>query len=522
MALSSVTIALTPTFNAATALISLLDGSDFIAQGVALANVVGECVVGYPDGTTQRYGDISGTPLWTYATSLTSDPAVPINLYKDANGLFMKGTYSFKVTVLDTSTGATITQTLSFDYCATAPVPNVQLNFSCLTSPLVQATDLTPYSPPNETPWTITSRTITLYGPQGTSWVTGSSTQGILNTSTNSAWTGAYEAKLVVSITRTVSGVTEVYSMTETFKGDFECLSACEVACLLNIAHARTLTSRAFDKNRFEEDYQYAVIRAEHIAQALDCGDNDKIPALIAEIKSRLNVTDNCDCCGENQPTYITPLAGGGANLTLTGGSYMTITGSSPNYTVEVDSTGTDILNNTYNTVPAAGARMTVTGPVVTAGNPPIHTYTLTPDVQEPDIYTAVITADFNGTGMPTYSISSESNYGSEFKAFSGWTKSNVGGSTADPANVEFSSFLTSAVGSDPWTVSVETISGVLSRRYAFTLPKARVYYTDHAAFTHNFRVLWEGVWSSTLSTDSIRAAGITELSFRVTLIIKR
>jgi len=522
MALADVTIALTPTFNAPTALISLLDGSDFIAQGVSLVNVVGECTIRYPDGHIQQYGSVSGTPLWDYDTSLTSDPAVPIALYKDANGLFLKGTYEFSVTILDTSTGATITQVLTFEYCATAPVPDVDLTFSCSTGPLVQATDLTPYQPPGETPWTITSRVITLYGPQGTSWVTGGSTEGILTSSTDSAWTGAYEAKLVVTVTRTVNGVVETYSMTETFKGQYECLQACEVVCLLNKAHARTLTSKVYEK--YEDEYQQVSARAEHIAQALNCGESEKVAELIGEIKNIMNVTDNCDCCGDNQPTYITPLTGGGVSLTLTGGSYITITGTSPNYNVAVDSTATAILNNTYNTVPVAGARMGITGPVVTAGNPPIHTYTFTPDVQEPDLVEVEFTLNFSGTGIPNtaaFTAFNEANYGSAFTAFSAWTKTMLAGATSDPAEFELSGYLSSPAGNDQVIRSAEVTGVDLTARGLPFYPKAEVFYQDRGSFSYNSRISISWPWGGPMSIDDIRALKIGSIYIRVGLTIK-
>jgi hypothetical protein len=237
-----------------------------------------------------------------------------------------------------------------------------------------------------------------------------------------------------------------------------------------------------------------------------------------------MNVTDNCDCCGDNQPTYITPLTGGGVSLTLTGGSYITITGTSPNYNVAVDSTATAILNNTYNTVPVAGARMGITGPVVTAGNPPIHTYTFTPDVQEPDLVEVEFTLNFSGTGIPNtaaFTAFNEANYGSAFTAFSAWTKTMLAGATSDPAEFELSGYLSSPAGNDQVIRSAEVTGVDLTARGLPFYPKAEVFYQDRGSFSYNSRISISWPWGGPMSIDDIRALKIGSIYIRVGLTIK-
>ena len=518
MSLSNVTISLGIDFQSQNARIVLTDSSDLVSNGVALNDAIGIVEVASGAGTV-AYGDLAGTVVWDYDTSLVN--AIPIIFPKDVNGVFVTGTYSFKVTIKQISTGATITQTVTATFCNDGPYPDVDLTFNCLCGPLVTAVDSTAYFPPNETPWSITARTLTLYGPQGTSWATTLATQDRIDTGSSSAWSGTYEAKLAITIQRTIGAVTETYVRTETFKGEFECISACELKCLMSIARNRVLEAKSRDKDTAEYTYHKVSSRVTHFAQSQDCGDGETMAALVSEIKNILNVTDGCCGCGDGQPSLISPLcSGSGSTVTITQAAFLDVSGIHPNFTIGLSASGQAILNNTYNTNNVAGTGISITRSTV-SGNPDERTDTINSTIEQVHRWSGIVNINFSGGGLPTYSVQEENNYGTKFNPYSSWTITNLAGTILDNAEFEVSGFLASGTGNDPFVPGVEVTTIDVGGRVVQYPPEAFVFYRDDSVFTQNFRVGFRWPWGPNIDIQSIQAANIAVIELKITLDIK-
>lgn len=390
------------------------DVNPYGAEGIALADVEGIITVTAPDGTIWHQG-VYTAPDIIPSVSLTNTTIV---IPTDANGDIQEGTYTivYEITVTGAVQPGVYSKSYTIEYCDNQPVLAFDVDVDCLCG-IITGTDATQYTTTDGT-WTVNTRTLSLRNasvfasPQTT---TSSTSTVVVNSNIYlGTWTWGMEVEVeLVTATHTCLVTLAKQSTFEVACGD-----VCNIYCCIKALNTRYTTAYNSGDTYHAAIYATQLNRVTNLLNmmqlAVDCGKNADANNLIAEIKTILNCTDDCGCGTE--PRLLVPLcsSSGGVTYTFAAGPGLSVTNVAGNVTYSLSTANANILAAVYNTVVASGTGINVTGPVIVAGQPPEHTYTVNLAAAYsgafPPIYSCYLTMTFAGT-TPMWALSNETIY---------------------------------------------------------------------------------------------------------------
>lgn len=297
-----------------------------------------------------------------------------INLSLGVDGAPQAGNYSIVYTVKDTSTGAYVSDTLSYSFDFVPPIPSLGYTIDCIAPRLI-ATDTTNYIIDNVVP-TIT-RTHTLYYPPSLniSPITGTAT----DISTSNFYT---PATFQHTLSAVCTWVFPTYTVTVTLESEQFinvtcdaqlCDIYCCVATLYNNWKANVGVNKILADKYLTQLTQVAALMI-LIKQAIECGKSDAVAGYVSDILRIANCEAGCGCTSD-APIPVTGLGVGNDNIVeIQAGNGVTVTssttGNTTTYTVSISQS---ILNQI-----AAIQAVTVVGTVSnTVTEAPTGTWTV-------------------------------------------------------------------------------------------------------------------------------------------------
>lgn len=384
------------------------------AEGIALSDVEGVFTVVAPDGQTWHQG-VYTAPDIVPSVSLTNTTIV---IPTDANGDVQVGTYTitYEITVSGAVQPGVYSKVYTIEYCEYQPELEFDVDVDCLCG-IITGTDVTQYTT-NAGTWTVNSRTLSLRNasvfasPQTTTSTT--STVTVNSNIYLGTWTWGMEVEVEL-VTSTHTCLVTLASQ-NTF--EVACGDLCSIYCCLKALNTRYVNAYNAGNTKDAAEYGALLNRATSLITlmqlAVDCGKNADASANIATLKALLNCTDDCGCGTE--PRLLVPLcsSSGGITYNFIAGTGMTVTNVAGNVTYSLSAANAAILAATYNTTVTAGTGITVTGPVITAGQPPVHDYTVALASAYTGgfmpVYSCYLTMTFNA-GIPQWVITNETIY---------------------------------------------------------------------------------------------------------------
>lgn len=334
-----------------TTLLNVDLGTNSVSLDIAVTDVVA-------GGTIVLAG---GANDGTYTVQLVSTDLFgrKITLVQPLSSAVATGTFTWTV---DSSVET------SYDYCAVNPAPKITQEYFCDTNPpLFISTDTSTYSITCDgvqvLPTTI-NRVHTVKAPDDAAgspvagpWVT-SVAQSVITQLWTKTWTTVVVTTLTYTLPSGLIVVKEVTAMDQipvTCDNTLCCLAEC-----INNVRAAYLT--ALDQNSSavpELLEKLTALNADYMMYNLykTCGENDKLAALVTEIKSRLGSTCDCGCDSDDEvPTQIIPAypiaINGNTAVVVPGSVYITVTpntvGSTTTYTVDLSVSNVQALIAAY------------------------------------------------------------------------------------------------------------------------------------------------------------------------------
>lgn len=316
-----------------------------------------------------------------------------INLSLGVDGAPQAGNYSIVYTVKDTSTGAYVSDTLSYSFDFVPPIPSLGYTIDCIAPRLI-ATDTTNYIVDNVVP-TIT-RTHTLYYPPSLniSPITGTAT----DISTSNFYT---PATFQHTLSAVCTWVFPTYTVTVTLESEqfinVTCdAQLCDIYCCVATLYNNWKANVGVDK--FQADkYMNKLVQVAAlmilIKQAYECGKSDAVAGYVSDILRIANCEAGCGCTSD-APIPVTGLGVGNDNIVeIQAGNGVTVTssttGNTTTYTVSISQS---ILNQ-IDAIQAVTVVGTVSNTVTEA---PTGTWT----VQGADFVVAADTYNPSGTSL--------------------------------------------------------------------------------------------------------------------------
>lgn len=278
-----------------------------------------------------------------------------INLSLGVDGAPQAGNYSIVYTVKDTSTGAYVSDTLSYSFDFVPPIPSLGYTIDCIAPRLI-ATDTTNYIVDNVVP-TIT-RTHTLYYPPSLniSPITGTAT----DISTSNFYT---PATFQHTLSAVCTWVFPTYTVTVTLESEQFinvtcdaqlCDIYCCVATLYNNWKANVGVNKVLADKYMNQLVQVAALMI-LIKQAYECGKSDAVAGYVSDILRIANCEAGCGCTSD-APIPVTGLGVGNDNIVeVQAGNGVTVTssttGNTTTYTVSVSSSLLNTINSLHNQI---------------------------------------------------------------------------------------------------------------------------------------------------------------------------
>lgn len=359
------------------------DTSDYVGQGIALADVNGSFKITSPSGIV-IYNNLSYTNAGCdIQNSVARTNQSTINLPLDADGNVEQGVYTILYTVYDVKVEYyTVTNTYTVDYAT--PTLKIQQTVDCVT-PLFTSKDATSYVVNGITPTITGTHTLTFPVGSGltadTAAITGTGstiTEG-KEEFANGTQTTTIESEMTYVF---ADGLTIVDSLTGFQEFKVDCTFICSIYCCLSELETRIANAAGVNQT----EYNRLVTISGHIAflqglaqLAISCGKPDDVDAYLAEMQRILECNNNCGCSGDD-PALVTGIGGTGNTVVVDSISSSiivtsTIAGSTTTYHLTVNPTVTATIAALYNTALTSGTYVTATPSGIIGG---IQTYTLT------------------------------------------------------------------------------------------------------------------------------------------------
>jgi hypothetical protein len=354
------------------------DTSDYVGQGIALADVNGCFKITTPSGyIIYNNSDYSNSGC-DIRNSVDRINQTVIQLPLGADNFPEAGTYIIDYSVYDTNTTAYYTASNSYTYAYTQPEISILQTVDCV-SPLFTSVDTTNYVVAGISPTLIRTHTITFPVGSGLSPVSGATStitvgkddfaNGTQTTSLSVSLQYEFTDGLIVR--DVVTGVKEIL---------VDCTYVCTIYCGVRSIEQQMESaegSNDVEYQRLKDLFNQIMSLVALSKLAIECGKSSDVNGYLTEIKAHGNFTDDCSCSGD-EPTLVSGLGGIVSNVVVqSGGTPVVVTpvtvGSTTTYTVTLSGAFVTLVNSHYNTVIASGYG--VQSSLVTVGD--TKTYTL-------------------------------------------------------------------------------------------------------------------------------------------------
>lgn len=280
------------------------DTTSWVAQGVALVDVVGNFSITSPSGIVV-YNNTSisnaGCDI-DIVTSLISQHSISLPLGSD--GFPESGNYTILYRVWDSNLNIYYYKTNIVNYQYTQPTICITQNIDCLT-PLFSSVDSTNYTVNGIVP--VISGTQTLDYPYGSAGegsptiITYTAVASVIAVST--FYQGTQTTELVSALTYTfVSGVNG-FIIYDSISGQREvkvdCSGLCSILCCLRTFYR---TKESYRGNNEEKFTYYNNIYKEIMSDVMlmrvniECGSGDEVCDLLKKVKLLSECSDSCNC----------------------------------------------------------------------------------------------------------------------------------------------------------------------------------------------------------------------------------
>jgi len=373
------TLGITPTQNEATALISVLDTTDYAGQGIPTDGTytIGSYLriqLSGPSGLTTIYDNLGGgTPDIDPNVSLNSTST--INLPLGTDGLSLPGTYiyTYNVVVTQTTPGDIADVTQSFDYTYDLDKVSVSMTrFINCQSSTISSYDTTDYG----VYATTISRAHTLYPPPA-SGLSNQTVTSTLNVYPPNIATTTWTQGVVTDVTYTL---TDGLIVQRQISGSNEFAVVCDVGissilCCVDKLMKRWMSYECKNPSQYSEMWEQTIKPMLAAMQMYDesqiAGDTNKASYWYDQIVQISGCDDSCGCVsGDPQIVYPSGVAGNNFvvdspdnSITVTSD----ISGSTVTYHVQLSAALQNIIGSLYNTTVSGSTYIDV---VSTGTNP--------------------------------------------------------------------------------------------------------------------------------------------------------
>lgn len=294
------TVSFTTKFNLvpATPAFVLTDTSDYVGQGIALANVNGSFVITAPSGTIIHNNTTYTNGGCDIRNSAARTNQTAINLPLGADGMPEEGDYTLVYTVADV-TGAVVyyTDTNVYTYEYVRPVVAIDQEVNCNT-PLFTSTDITEYTVEGIIP-TIT-RTHTITFPVGSGLSPEVSTALEIELGSEEFANGTQTTTIASVLLYTFADGLLVSDSIVGYKEILvTCSDTCLIYCCLKSAYNNMVLYRTTNVALYPKAlsiFTQAMSISALIDKANTCGESEDISAYISELQTITNCSTDCSC----------------------------------------------------------------------------------------------------------------------------------------------------------------------------------------------------------------------------------
>lgn len=405
MALANASVSLSITLNLTTGNYKFVDTTpDYVANGVAIADVRGEIEITDPTGDVRNFPGV-GTPDINGGVSL-ENTVITLDL---VDGKPIPGGYTVRYKVTDDSTSEEVTITNTFTYGYVSPTVSVTMSVD-VVAPELTSTDSTNYAVGSVSPTSITRLNEIYYPPAlGIAAINGSNV--VLSTAT--FYTQTHTGKVTADLEYDFTGYSVIDQVIGSKEIYVDATTLCDLFCCLDklatkIANAKGVNVKVFNENT--EKLVQAAPYLELIRQAYECGEQDKVSGYTATVREITECTDGCEC-EDGAPTPVVGLGGAAGTVTIvSAGNGITVssaaTGSNEiTYTVNVEPILLAKINASYNSVVDAGSGVSVVVDMV--GDTKTYTISSTQNAFNSGL-SALVTIDFNPGNIATITKSEQ------------------------------------------------------------------------------------------------------------------
>lgn len=377
-------LSFTPRFilNSSPIRFSVIDTTDYSSYSIPLTNVFGCLTIVSPSGVTiYNNTTFTGVGCDIKVTTSTTQQST-VQLPSLGNGYPESGIYTITYTV-SINDGVHSTYQISsdatdFDYTYVKPTASITSEVDCCDA-YFTTEDITDYVVDGITPTNTRSMTLTFPSGSGLSVIT-NTTSATITVGSGQFATGAQVTAISSVLSYTYpDGLVVIDTVTGTKNLTVDCTLACELYCCENSMYLQLQNYKGVNEVMYQSllgTFTYIMALETLFKKAIGCGKQTDASALATAIKTLANCTDDCQCT-DGAPRLVYGLGTSNVNVVVaSGGPPVTVTsttvGGVTTYTVTLSGTFVNLVNNSYNTIVAAGTNVTV----ASSGTNPV-TYTV-------------------------------------------------------------------------------------------------------------------------------------------------
>jgi hypothetical protein len=339
------------------------DTSNYIGQGIALADVIGNLTITSPSGAIVHTNSNFLSPVLCDIDRVTSANnqtliQVPVGL----DGEPQAGIYTIEYKVFITGDAFyTVTNTYNVNY--TSPVVAIAQTVDCI-SPLFTSVDVTNYTVNGTAP--VIDRVHTINFPFGSAGE-GSPVIGVTQTLTTSTfYNGTQTTEIFSELTYTFPDGMMIYDEVSGSKEILvDCTDVCAIYCCIRALEQRMISYSTTNTILYRETtllFSQIMGLVGLVTLAQRCGKSDEINGYLSSIKLLANCTDDCACSGD-APVQVAGLSGlVNQVIVQSGGDPIEVegltSGGVTTYTIYFSGALLTTINSLYNTEVVAGVNL--------------------------------------------------------------------------------------------------------------------------------------------------------------------
>lgn len=513
--------------------IKITDPTDYVSEGIALADVVGILKITGPAGVVYENAG--------FATDDFSAPDIDLdvsnefsgaNLPLDANGDVQLGPYTvqYKISVVVGAGTNEFSVTISYTNAYEADDVEIEYELDCRCSQLISK-DVTSLN----SNLTSVVRTHTLRPPAFSNLPDSVSPNANITRTPITDKTWATQIVLVVDYTFS-DGLQVSDQITGSDEMPVVCdVSLCDLFCCIKSLfddYVSLLASNQHEALRIKNTKLDLVLAYMSLYdKAFTCGMDSVAQAYYDKIMDITGCEPGCNCGDDDTPTLIIPICGAGAAAGSTvvavcgNGAIELVTqvvGTVTTYTLCFNQTLLNRLNALFNTTLIAGTNMTIGTAIAANGD---IQYTLNAAGADVDIYTALVKLELNPGNLPTLTVLDEYIIGTEFQAATHENENDANYATwsANPLNFSISDYLVNT-GTDhkPNIESIKTCNNGADCGSPWLLPKyvqeELTESVDTGSGKTNYR--WVGYGASISMMTGLQLENIVaEITYQITIL---